>query len=109
MIDEKTFTQYGRNSKYPKEIKVWRLGDESIPTWLSDIAKVKFGENGELVLDYRELSSGGYSILDSSGKYTLISVQYKSSYVCLGDSILFSITENQFKLLYKEKKNKIKE
>ena len=108
MID-KIFRQYGRNDKYPKEIKVWRLSDETLPEWLSDIAKLKFGEGGKLLLDYRDLYSGGYSILDSSGKYTLISVQDKNDYVCFGNSKLFSITENQFKLLYKEKKNKIKE
>lgn len=94
--------QKGRNNNYPESIRIWRRG-EKVPEWLSDKAfissiDIKTGYN----LRYRNTTTGGYEILDSSGINVLVSVRNQSDYVCLGDNgRFFSLSPKQLKLLYK--------
>ena len=99
----KIFKQRGYNSKYPDNIVTWRYG-ETVPEWLSDIAKVNaINDNTNKVnLFTRDTNTGGYEILDSSGTSVLVRTVKKSDFVCKSDKIIFSLTEEQFNLLYIE-------
>lgn len=92
--------QRGRNEKYPNEIKVWRLG-EPIPTWLSDIAKVKdVKENGSMVIDIRMADDDrGFEIIKPDNQI-LIRTNKNSDIICFGNNQLFVLTEKQLELLY---------
>ena len=93
--------QRGYNSKYPSEIKTWRLGEKG-PEWLSDVAKIKFidGE-GNVTIERRELNTGGYEIIGSDGVSILVKTSSASDYVCLGDNHIFTLSEIQLKILYR--------
>lgn len=95
----KLYKQLGGNEKYPKQIQIWRLG-EQIPEWLSDSAKVKFidGE-GNKTLAINNLENG-YEIIDSSGNFVLVKTKTNDSLVCFGENKIFSLTKKQFDLLY---------
>ena len=93
------YEQKGENDKYPKEIKIWKIG-EKIPEWLSDSAKVLFIDgNGNITLDTIDNNTGGYEIKSSSGD-TLVSLKKKSDIVCFGNSKIFGLSEKQFNLIY---------
>ena len=99
--------QKGRNNLYPQSIRIWKRG-EKVPEWLSDRAFItsidlKNGYN----LKYRETTTGGYEILDSSGVNVLIRTIGREDYVCLGDNgRIFSLSPKQVKLLYKDEDEK---
>lgn len=96
-----TLIQSGYNDRYPLKIETWRLGEE-IPDWLSDRAKINFIDgDGNLTLDIHETSSGGYEIINSGGTGTLILLKSKRDYVCMGDGVIFPLSEIQLNLLYK--------
>jgi hypothetical protein len=99
---EQDWIQKGRNKNFPLKIKIWKRGDV-IPEWLSDRACISSIDliNG-YNLRYRNLTSGGYEILDSSGVSTLVFVKKKDHYVCLGDGKIFSLSPEQLNLLYKK-------
>ena len=92
--------QRGRNEKYPNEIKAWRLG-EPIPTWLSDMAKVKdVKENGSMVIDIRMADDDrGFEIIKPDNQI-LIRTNKNSDIICFGNNQLFVLTEKQLELLY---------
>ena len=97
--------QKGRNNNYPESIKTWRRG-EKVPEWLSDRAyissiDINIGYN----LKYRNTTTGGYEILDSSGIDVLVRAENKDDYICLGNNgKIFSLSPKQLKLLYKDEK-----
>jgi hypothetical protein len=95
--------QKGRNNNYPKSIKIWKRGDR-VPEWLSDRAFIaSIDLNKGYNLKYRNTTTGGYEILDSSGVSVLIKVTNQEDYVCLGDNgKIFSLSPKQLKLLYKK-------
>jgi len=94
--------QRGRNSKYPSKIEVWREGD-LVPEWLSDRARVESVDlgSGEKILKINKLSSGGIEIISSDWTNTLIKTSGEGDYVCFGDNRIFSLSEIQLNLLYK--------
>ena len=95
--------QRGENPKYPEEIVYWRVGMK-VPEWLSDQARVKFidGE-GNITLEKRDRVEGGYEILGSDGISILVRTKGMGDYICFdGRSRIFSLTEKQMELLYKE-------
>lgn len=96
--------QKGKNNKFPKEIETWRLG-ETIPEWLSDIAKVKFVDgSGNLTLDITETNTGGYEIKSSDGTRILVGCEDKEDYICIGldkdNREIFSLNPIALGLLY---------
>lgn len=99
--------QKGRNNTYPQSIRIWKRG-EKVPEWLSDKACVtsidlKNGYN----LKYRETTTGGYEVLDSSGINVLVRATSRNDYICLGDNgKFFSLSPEQLKLLYKNENEK---
>ena len=97
--------QRGENDKYPKNIETWKFG-EKVPEWLSDRASIKFMDGeGNLTLNYRNLSNGGKEIISSDGITTLIKLDTFDSYVCFStDHQLISLKPIQLELLYREKK-----
>lgn len=100
---ENHYIQRGENDKYPKEITTWDL-KETIPEWLIDKAKVKFVDgNGNVTLETKELTSGGFEIIDSTGTSILVKLENKMDKVCIDFNLkgpIFSLTENQLNLLY---------
>jgi hypothetical protein len=95
------YKQRGENPRYPNEIEIWRLGLK-VPEWLSDRAKVKFIDgDGNITLEKRSLSGGGYDILDSSGLGVLVHAETMGSYICFDGSHVFSLNEKQMWVLYK--------
>ena len=99
----KRYKQKGENSKYPKEIKVWNVGDE-IPEWLSDKAKVKFVDGeGNITLETNDTTTGGLEIWDSTGTSILVRLESKEDNVCIDlneKGAIFSLTKKQTNLLY---------
>ena len=89
-MDNNKYKQKGTNSAFPQEVETWIWG-EDIPEWLSD-------------LEHRDLSSGGYELLDSSGQHTLVRASSKKDYICRDLSKkkggLFVLTPLQFNLIY---------
>lgn len=77
------YKQRGRNSKYPKEIEVWRITDGDVPSWLSDVAKVSAINigNDTVQIGFRKLSTGGIEIPDSSGQSILVKLESEESYM----------------------------
>lgn len=96
--------QRGRNSKYPEKIETWQLGEDT-PGWLSDICKVVAMEgNGNLILDTRKTSTGGFELLNSSGDGSaIVSTTGPKDYICrnVNGGSIFSLTPTQMNLLYK--------
>lgn len=92
--------QRGRNEKYPEEIKTWRLG-ESIPSWLSDVARVKeIKEDGSVVIDLRIADNdNGFEIINPENRI-LVKTKSNSDIVCLGGGRIFSLNKKQLILLY---------
>ena len=97
--------QKGRNNNYPESIKTWKRGDK-VPEWLSDRAFiVSIDLNNGYNLKYRNITTGGYEILDSSGVDVLVKVASQNDYVCFGNNgKIFSLSPKQLKLLYKNEK-----
>ena len=99
--------QKGRNSAYPEKIETWRYGEKT-PEWLSDICKVRAMEgSGNLILDIRKTTSGGYELLNSTGDgSSIVTATRMDDYICHGvnGGKVFSLTESQINLLYKEEK-----
>lgn len=96
------YRQRGENKNYPELVEIWSIGN-SIPEWLSDNAKVSFIDgNGNITLDTLENNTGGYQIKSSAGSETLVNVKRKSDLVCYGDNRIFSLSPQQFNLIYKE-------
>lgn len=101
----KQYKQRGVNNAYPLEIETWKWG-EDIPEWLSDLAKIGAidSETNKVFLEHRELSAGGYELLDSSGSGTLVRTTSKGDYVCRDLSKkkggLFVLTPIQLNLIY---------
>lgn len=95
------YQQAGKNDKYPQTIETWRKGDK-VPEWLSDICKVTFVDgNGDITLESRETSTGGYELISSTGNETVIKTINSNDYVCRGDNgKIFSLTQIQLDLLY---------
>lgn len=94
--------QRGKNDKYPKEIEIWGLGDK-VPSWLSDLAQVKFidGE-GNITLGMNILSTGGREILRADGKGVLVRLLSGDSKVCYSPGKpVFVLKPKQLRLLYK--------
>lgn len=101
---ERVYKQRGYNGKFPEEVKVWIKGS-IVPEWLSNVSKV-VGMNsttGDTTIETRELSAGGYEIIDSSGTGTLVRTKSEEDYVCFGRGSIFSLSPKQFKLLYDER------
>ena len=94
--------QRGRNEKYPNEIKVWRLG-EPIPTWLSDVAKVKDVKgDGSMIIDIRMVDNDrGFEIIKPDNQI-LVRTNKNSDIICFGNKQFFVLTEKQLDLLYYE-------
>lgn len=93
--------QRGKNDKYPEIIDTWRFY-EKVPSWLSDQAQVKFidGE-GNITLDYINLSTGGREILKSGRQGVLVRLDNINSFVCHSPGLpLFSLRPKQIELLY---------
>lgn len=106
--------QRGRNQKYPNKIEIWRPGDK-VPEWLSDVAKIDHidPESGEKKLKTFSTISlisaddkCGYGIYAADGKTTLVKTETDKDYICYGDRKLFSLTEKQIELLYKDEDKK---
>ena len=99
--------QCGRNSKYPRKIETWRIG-EAIPEWLSDVAKIQSVDlgSGKMYIKMCDYDTSGFEITAADGYSPLVRAKNKSDYICYGDEKIFSLTEAQIKLLYKEKKKK---
>ena len=95
--------QRGRNNKYPESILIWRP-EEDVPEWLSDRAKVVSVDlaTGEKQLKINSLSSGGIEIYSSDNTSALVRTAGPDSYVCFGDNKVFSLTETQLNLLYRD-------
>ncbi|MBR2245872.1 MAG: hypothetical protein IJ880_02400 [Bacilli bacterium] len=104
-MDNNKYKQKGTNSAFPQEVETWIWG-EDIPEWLSDLAKIGAinGETNKIYLEHRDLSSGGYELLDSSGQHTLVRASSKKDYICRDLSKkkggLFVLTPLQFNLIY---------
>lgn len=94
--------QKGRNHDFPESIQIWKKG-EKVPEWLSDRACiVSINMNTGYNLKYRNTTTGGYEILDSSGINVLVRAGSKDDYICKGDNgKFFSLSPKQLKLLYK--------
>ena len=94
--------QRGRNIKYPEKINYWIYGKLPVPEWLSDITRIKGvnAETGEAILDMKKTNTGGYELTESGGNRTIIKTKSMEDYVCFGNGTLFSLTPNQFNLLY---------
>lgn len=108
MISEEInrWVQKGENPKYPKFIETWKVGQD-VPEWLSDIAKITgmTGDSGKVSIELRETNTGGYEIIDSSGKYTLVKAKNRGDYICfVPGQKLFSLSELQVNLIYKREK-----
>lgn len=104
------FIQRGENLKYPEVIlETWRYGEKPVPSWISDNSKVKFidGE-GNITLDIRETTSGGYEIQSAAGDRVFIRVAGKDNYLCWEGKKIISLRPSQFKLLYVAEENKKK-
>lgn len=108
-MEEKLYKQKGLNKKYPEVIRIWKL-DETVPEWLSDIAKVSWIDNGtgSVVLETIRTSSGGYSIIGADGNSSLVTVNKIDDYVCIGDDKIFPLNKDQLRLLYRESEAKKK-
>ena len=103
----KKYKQSGRNDKYPKEIEIWKFGEQPIPDWISDRCKIKFIDaEGNITLDYRETNTGGIEFISADGTRTEFTLRNKNNYACWGDNRLFTLREAQLNLLYKEEKDK---
>jgi hypothetical protein len=100
--------QRGRNNKYPEKIDTWQKSERDIPEWLTDIAKVEMVDlgSGRKKIRMNSLTSGGVEIIAADGQSILIRTQGESDYVCFGDNKLFSLTESQMGLLYKQSEDK---
>ena len=100
------FKLIGRNNRFPDKIDTWKFGENPVPEWLSEIAKVSSidPDNDTIQLDFRKTNTGGIEILDSSGKSTLVKLETKDSYVCknLDTEVggIFALTPKQLELLY---------
>lgn len=100
-----TYRQKGQNSDFPNEIETWCWG-ETVPEWLSDIAKVAAidSNTSKVQLEVIETNTGGFSLKDSSGQGTLITLLDKRDILCREagkkGSRLFTLTALQLKLLY---------
>lgn len=96
------YVQYGFNPSWPLEIETWSYG-EKVPEWLSDEAKVLFIDgSGNITLETRELNTGGFEIMKSSGSEVLVKLINKTDLVAydLKTSRIFPITKKQLELLY---------
>lgn len=94
--------QRGENIEFPSEIETWKWG-EPVPEWLSDIAKVAAidDKTSQVQLEILPTNTGGFSLKDSGGRDTLITVPSKKDFVCKGsDGKVFVLTPLQLKLLY---------
>ena len=92
----------GLNNKYPAEIQVYLPGQDEVPQWLSDKAKIlKLSDTGRPELDMTPTNTGGYQIKSADGSGILVTTQ-EGGYVCFGDGRIFSLTQRQLGLLYKE-------
>jgi len=91
----------GENSKFPELIlDTWKLGNP-VPTWISDICKVKFMDGeGNITLEKRDTNTGGYELLSADNSRVLIKVPEKSSLLCWDGNKITVLREIQFKLLY---------
>ena len=100
--------QRGRNKKYPEKIDTWKKNEKDVPEWLTDIAKVEMVDlgSGRKKIRMNDLTSGGVEIIAADGKNILIRTQGESDYICFGDNKLFSLTESQMELLYKQSGDK---
>lgn len=78
----KLWKQKGYNCLWPYEIHIWEWGNQPIPDWLSDRAKVIFidGE-GNKTLCTRELSNGGVEIIKAEGVEALVRLKNKTDLV----------------------------
>ena len=96
--------QRGRNNKYPEKIDTWQKSERDVPDWLTDIAKVEMVDlgSGRKKIRMNNLTSGGVEIIAADGQNILIRTQGDSDYICFGDNKLFSLTESQMGLLYKQ-------
>lgn len=96
------YIQYGHNSKWPEEIETWSYG-EKVPEWLSDEAKVSFIDGvGNITLETRELTTGGFEIIKASGIEPLVKIDSRLDYIAhdLKTGKIFPITRKQLELLY---------
>lgn len=99
------YKQRGQNSEYPNEIDTWKWG-EDVPEWLSDISKIAAVDSvtSKVQLEILPTNTGGFSLRDSSGRDTLITVNSKKDYICreadIKESKLFVLSPLQLKLLY---------
>lgn len=95
--------QKGKNDLFPEIIDTWRIS-EKVPTWLSDQAQVRFVDGeGNITLDYNDLSTGGREILKSGKQGILVRLDTKDSYVCHSTGKpIFSLRPKQIELLYEE-------
>lgn len=100
------YKQRGRNNKYPEKIEVWKLNEEIVPNWLSDVAKVSAINTGKntVQIGFRKLSTGGIEIPDSSGQSILVKLDSEESFICKDTNAriggIFSLTPKQLELLY---------
>lgn len=99
--------QKGYNSKYPKEVLVWKKGD-FVPEWLSNRVKIVALDidTGSPIPEFRKNGwENGYALLDSGGVSIAVSVKNINDFVCFDESTgkLFSLNPRQLNLLYNVK------
>lgn len=93
-------TQRGWNPDYPKEALIWIPGNP-IPEWLSDRAKISGIQGNQVILATRPRTSGGYEILEPSGKNALVILERDDSVVLFSETHpILSVTPHQLELLY---------
>ena len=99
--------QRGRNNKYPKKIETWKIGDD-VPEWLSDRAKVELVDlgSGKKTIKTNEFTNGGIEVVAADGRNSLVKTTSKTDLICFGDGKIFSLTEKQLNLLYKNEETK---
>lgn len=98
--------QKGFNPNFPEKAELWKIkSEEQLPDWIIDRAKVEI-LNNQTTLCKRRITSGGYEILDSSGKIAILTVNKEEDGGVLYSKThpLIYLTEKQLSLLYKEDK-----
>ena len=98
------YKQLGRNDKFPEKISdTWTRGTP-VPEWISDNAKITFIDgNGNIVIEIRDNTSGGYDIIRENGVDILVRTSTQDSIICLSpDNMIISLKKEQIELLYEE-------
>lgn len=92
--------QWGKNPEWPQSVEVWTPGEEIIPEWLSDRAKISgFTDKGNIILDSYTDSKGNLHIKDTYRPIDLIVIP-RGHYLVYGKGLLRSISPEQLDMIY---------